>query len=351
MKFGFYSPYLDTFGGGERYMLTLASHLSQKHEVDIFWDDPSVKAPLTRFLKIDLTKTNFVSNILIKKFMPKLTSTRIYDLIFVLSDGSIPLVLSKKNILHFQVPFKFEKPTWFTKLKLMRYQHVIVNSYFTKGFIDKSFNLNSQVIYPPVDIKAINQGTKEKIIISVGRFSTNQLHPKKQDVLIDVFKELSKKAHGWRLILAGQAKKEDQKYIRRLKKISRGFAIRIMENLPSQNLRRIYASASIYWHATGFGEDEIKNPERMEHFGISTVEACAAGAVPIVINRGGQKEIVENGKNGFLWDTKTQLYNLTLDLIGDKNLLKKLSSAAVSTSANFSQEKFLKAYEKIIFQN
>ena len=60
MKFGFYSPYLDTFGGGERYMLTLASHLSQKHEVDIFWDDPSVKAPLTRFLKIDLTKTNFV---------------------------------------------------------------------------------------------------------------------------------------------------------------------------------------------------------------------------------------------------------------------------------------------------
>ena len=63
MKIGFYSPYLDTFGGGERYMLTLASHLAKSNEVEIFWDDMSIKAPLSRFLKIDLTSTKFVKNI------------------------------------------------------------------------------------------------------------------------------------------------------------------------------------------------------------------------------------------------------------------------------------------------
>src|SRR3972149_574156 len=59
MKIGFFSPYLDTFGGGERYILTLASHLSKNHSVDIFWDNSTIKAPLTRFLKIDAkTKLN-----------------------------------------------------------------------------------------------------------------------------------------------------------------------------------------------------------------------------------------------------------------------------------------------------
>ena len=62
MKFGFYSPYLDTFGGGERYMLTLASYFSKDHIVDIFWDDPAIKAPLARFLKIYFTNTIFFNN-------------------------------------------------------------------------------------------------------------------------------------------------------------------------------------------------------------------------------------------------------------------------------------------------
>src|SRR3989344_9274244 len=288
MKFGFYSPYLDTFGGGERYLLTLASHLSQNHLVDIFWDDPSVKPPLSRFLKIDLTKTRFIKNIFKEKSMHKAFSTFGYNVIFVLSDGSVPLTFATKNILHFQVPFKFSKLSLGTKFKLKKYDYIVVNSKFTKKFIDLSFNVDSKVIYPPVDIASIKPATKEKIILSVGRFSAHQLHPKKQEILIDVFKELYKNVEGWKLYLAGQAKKEDQKYVRKLKKMARGHAIKITENLSSERLRKLYSIASIYWHATGFGEDEEKNPERMEHFGIATVEASAAGCVPVVINKGGQ---------------------------------------------------------------
>ena len=84
MKFGFYSPYLDTFGGGERYMLTLASHLSREHVVDIFWDDPQIKAPLSRFLKIDLSQTRFVNNIFKKNLFKKSFATFGYNCIFIL---------------------------------------------------------------------------------------------------------------------------------------------------------------------------------------------------------------------------------------------------------------------------
>ena len=352
MKAGFFSPYLDTFGGGERYMVQLASYLSQKsdNQIDIFWNDGAIKAPLAKFLKIDLTKTRFKDNIFSQNsLLKKILKTRQYDLLFVLSDGSIPLTFAKKSILHFQVPFHFPKPDFRTKSKLARYKSVVCNSYFTKSFIDESFQIQSKVIYPPVDIDSIRPLQKENIILSVGRFGPRQLHPKKQETLIEVFKELYKKAPSWKLVLVGQAKKEDSKYIRNLKNITRGYAIKIVENSPIEKLRNLYGHASIYWHATGFGEDEYKNPERMEHFGISTVEASAGGAVPVVIKKGGQKEIVEEGKNGLLWTTKTQLLEKTLTLINNPGQMETLSKNAIKNSKRFSTQKFFQEYEKIIY--
>ena len=330
-------------------MLTLASYLSEKHTVDIFWDDPEIKAPLSRFLKIDLTKTHFKPNIFNHKLQQRILESFTYKAFFILSDGSIPAIASRRSILHFQVPFKFKKVDLKTKLKIKSYKYIICNSQFTKRFIDETFHISSKVIYPPVDVKDIVAEEKENLIMSVGRFSQKQLHPKRQEILIEVFKEIYKKFPNWKLLLTGQAKKEDEKYLRSLKKSARGIAIRIDENMPIDQLRKYYSKASIYWHATGFGEDEELNPERMEHFGISTVEAQAAGAVPVVIGKGGQKEIVENNVNGKLWTTKTQIYESTIELIENAQMLKKLSQAAIKSSKKFSKEKFLQEYEKIFF--
>ena len=142
----------------------------------------------------------------------------------------------------------------------------------------------------------------------------------------------------------------NEKYLRLLKKNSRGYGIKLMENLPFEDLKSLYSKASIYWHATGFGEDENKNPEKMEHFGISTVEASASGAVPVVIGYGGQKEIIEDSKNGFLWVTKAQLFEQTALLIENPKLMQKISKAAVINSKRFSTEKFIKSYEETIFK-
>ena len=349
MKFGFFSPYLNTFGGGERYMLTLASYLSKRHIVDIFWDDAQTKASLARFLKIDLTKTKFVPNIFKKSFVERSFATFSYNMIFIISDGSVPTSFASKNIIHFQVPFTTPRLDLKTKLKLKKYNYVVCNSFFTKEFIDKSYGVSSKVIYPPVDVKSIKPAEKENIIVSVGRFSQSQLHQKKQEILIEVFKEIYKKAQNWRLVLVGQLKKEDERYMRRLRKMARGHAIKIDENVSVEKLRQLYSHASIYWHATGFGEDEVKNPERMEHFGISTVEAQAAGAVPIVVGYGGQKEIVTDNKNGLLWTTKSQLYEKTLSLIENQKRRDELSQAAVKNSRRFSEGTFIREYEKIIF--
>jgi glycosyltransferase involved in cell wall biosynthesis len=73
-----------------------------------------------------------------------------------------------------------------------------------------------------------------------------------------------------------------------------------------------------------------------------------AGAVPVVINAGGQKEIVIEGENGFLWDSINELQAKTLKLIQYEPLLNKLSKQAMESSRKFSAERFYQAVNDLI---
>jgi glycosyltransferase involved in cell wall biosynthesis len=79
----------------------------------------------------------------------------------------------------------------------------------------------------------------------------------------------------------------------------------------------------------------------VEHFGMSTVEAMAGGCVPVVINKGGQSEIVEHGISGFVWNTLDELKNYTARLMSDDNLLRQMSAGARMRAQMFSREVFL----------
>jgi glycosyltransferase involved in cell wall biosynthesis len=79
----------------------------------------------------------------------------------------------------------------------------------------------------------------------------------------------------------------------------------------------------------------------MEHFGISTVEAMAAGCVPVVINKGAQPEIVEHGVSGFLWNTLEELRAYTIRLIKDNALLESMAQAARRRAQLFSRENYV----------
>ena len=69
MKIGLFDPYLDTMGGGEKYMLTIASSFSKKHNVSIFWD-PHFESEIKHLAKdrfeFDLANVKFVQNIFAK---------------------------------------------------------------------------------------------------------------------------------------------------------------------------------------------------------------------------------------------------------------------------------------------
>lgn len=349
MKAGIFDPYLDTVGGGERYCLTFAEALLVKGwEVDIFWPkDKTLKKKLIDKLALGIERVNFLPYSPWKSTLfNRIKRERGYDILFYFSDGSIPLMFGKKNILHFQVPFKkVLNITLKNFLKLKLVDEVICNSFFTKKIIDKHLSVNSKVIYPPVDIEKMKLSKKENIILSVGRFS-QLLQSKKQDILVEAFKKMIKIHHltGWQLILAGGSEVGADKFLVGLRKLARGYPIKIWENLTFSELLSLYGRAKIFWSASGFGVDEEAEPEKVEHFGISTVEAMAAGCAPLVLGKGGQKEIVEPGKNGFLWMDENELIKQTVKLINDDELLRKISRQAVLRSKLFSKMKF---YENI----
>lgn len=350
MKIGIFDPYLDTLSGGEKYILTAASCLSKNNEVFIFWDsdEEKIKAKAKSKLSIDLDKVKFAPNIFGKEYprLSRLLESKNFDLIIYLSDGSIPVVLSKL-IVHFQFPVEWIKNNLKTKFKFSRVEKIICNSEFTKSFIDKKLGVKSVVLYPPCEIKD-QKLKKENIVLHVGRFGTDVegRNFKKQDFMINAFQEL--KIKDWKFVLVIGFMPGDAGKVNGLKKIAKGYNIEIIENPKNDKLWELYSRSKIYWHASGFGEDLAKYPEKAEHFGISTVEAMGAGAVPVVINAGGQKEIVEENKSGFLWNSIGDLLGKTQTLINDQILWGKMSKLAVERSRVFSTDRFCKELVDLI---
>lgn len=350
MHIAVFSPYLDTKGGGERYILTVASIFSEKHEVDMLLPThlhnlkpEDYKEIISKRLGVDLSKVNFVHAPIGQgsKTIDRYFFLKRYDLLFAVTDGSIFLASSKQNILHIQTPLDVHPSSnhW-GRAKLKSWNQIVYNSEFTKKHSQKNWPLPSKVIYPPVEIDKPTKVMKKNIILSVGRFF-GYLREKKHQMLIETFAKMVEqgKIKGWDLYLVGSMGEGDEGYVNELKALATGLPIMILPNVAHEDLKHLYGMSKIYWHAMGFGETD---PTKMEHFGITTVEAMAAGVVPVVIKKGGQIEVVEENKSGLFWETEAELIEQTLELVKSEPKWEKLSSGAQERAQMFSEERFKK---------
>ena len=138
---------------------------------------------------------------------------------------------------------------------------------------------------------------------------------------------------GWRLILVGSSIPKNP-YLKTVQNLLKqgSRAIELKVNADFDEVKSLYARASIFWHACGLGE---VNPQRCEHFGMATVEAMQNSCAPIVFNGGGQVEIVENGRSGFLFNTIEELCQHSHKLIINPDLLAEIQVAACERSQDF----------------
>jgi len=225
---------------------------------------------------------------------------------------------------------------------LASYQVFAANSEFTRAVIQRRWGRESYVLYPPVDIEAFRPLPKRPMILSVGRFGRGG-NNKKHDALIEAFRSLVDGGLlGWELHLAGSTHDDpwNRAYLDRITRMAEGYPIVFHLNVAHAELRRLYGESTIYWHGAGYGEDEDRNPLRVEHFGITTVEAMAAGCIPIVCGKGGQPEIVAHGVQGLLWTTLKQLKQYTREVIDHPIWMAHLRDQAIDRSRKFGMEEF-----------
>lgn len=340
-KAAIYNPYWDTLGGGERYSATFAQVLAELgYKVHVQWGESGIVGKLEKRFGLKLDSVEVVENV---------KRGDGYDVCFWVSDGSLPMFRARNNILHFQVPFcDVSGKSLINRMKMYRVNSVVCNSNFTKRVIDGEFGVDSKVLYPPVDVSSIKPKRKQNLIFYVGRFSQLK-QSKRQDVLIDAFAEFYDKGNKkWKMVLAGGVEVGVGDYLKRLRKMAKGYPISIVESPSYKKLVSYFGRAKIYWSAAGYGIDAQREPERLEHFGITLVEAMSAGQVVFAFNAGGHKEIVCEGKNGYLWKSKSDLIDKTISVLGERERMKEISTTAVKDSRKYGYEEFKRGVKKLL---
>lgn len=337
-----FNPYLMVRGGGEHYFLEACLALSVDHSVEVV--SPS-REPISRdafesvarTFGLDIGHLGSVGWERGPLGLGSLTRTlNAGELAFTVTNG-YPKVLTTNHVSVLQFPWGVRNWSAAYKAKakhaLDACELVITYSEYVRSWVERELGCSTEVLHPPV--ASIASARKEALILSVGRL-TARGHNKKHWIMIEAFRRLEEAGvSGWKLVLVGSAGRDDTGYIESMKRSAKGSDVEILPNVDRASLESLYGRASIYWHATGYGEDEQVHPERFEHFGIAVVEAMSAGCVPVVLNGGGLPEIVEQGVSGWLWNDMETLIETTARLAGSPEVRARVGAAAAERARAF----------------
>lgn len=376
MRLGIYVEPSGGLGGAEYHGAVLAEGLGDRHDVEFVHHQPALqREQLEAFTGLDLGRVAL--RYVPRQPAPTATTpnlwrlwrqnsrwnedlSRPYETFVNLTHSVPPFCHARHGVLI--VLFPFFQRNWMRddpprgvdprrrvrnayydfewRQRMRTYAHITCNSEFTRRWTKAYWDVDSTVVYPPVDLTSPGR-TKQDIVLSVGRFSTTG-HSKKQGEIIRAFGDLSALHDaGWRHHSVGAVSDQpaDRAYFAELEGIAAPYTS-LFANVAREEIKEQFARAKVFVHAAGFGESASK-PEAEEHFGIVTVEAMAAGAVPIVVNRGGQPEVVEHGVSGFVWDTIDELKQYIVTLASDDATRERMAAAARVRAEKFSRKNFL----------
>ena len=359
-KIAIYLPDLTrASGGAEIYGLLMAEVLSKSNEITLVSYKPEnkefdlssvfAKYGVQCFKTIYIDFINFNHLIGTQVWLQMNNRLRGYDLFINCSQGKmkgLKNVLSI-HIIHFPAKrYGGFLADYLNNKYVNSYKGYICNSEYTKFYLKNYWNVDGVVVYPPiamqpVDSKVINK--KENIILAVDRLVSD----KKVLEMINAFKTLCKEVdNNYKFVIIGNKDNKELDYYNKILEAIGNERIEVYHDLSKNELVEWYQRSAIFWHAKGFGEE--LDPEMAEHFGMTTAEAMSNGCVPVVINKAGQKEIVNDQMDGYRWDDLEQLIKDTAFLINNENIMKKLQFQAVNSSEKFLMKQFNERIIKVL---
>jgi len=250
-----------------------------------------------------------------------------YDLVISISSGFAKNVITNANTKHFC--YLLTPPRWLWKSRKQRAEskvHKIFDRLFGKYLrnwdksgaarVDKYVSISqevanrcrefygreSEVIYPPFEYEEWNNLCQEKKTENIAGLSPKSYFLvvsrlkkyKKVNLAIEAFVKLKKqkaKNKEHKLVIVGSGEEEGA-----LKSLCRDLKLEDdvvwLKNTTDEQLAGLYANAI-----------SLVMPQE-EDFGYTACEATACGVPTVCFNRGGQTEVIKNGKNGVYFDSQ-----------------------------------------------
>jgi len=295
-----YNTYWKTKGGGEKHALAFASLFEKYCDIFLLSETDFNEKEIAEYFGL---KFKF------RKLITPVVNTEVtscFD-IFINSTFCSNLI-SRAPVSIFLCSF----PQRRVSRKFLKSYFFLHNSEYTKMWADKYWGQHKSLIFYPtlkLSKRIIANHSERKNIISVGRI-TKGGHFKNHDKIIKSFVNSQKyNQNNIKLIICGSLNFEnfeDNLYFQELKNISCK-SVEIYPNVSREKLIELYNDSEYYVHAAGVGVNEQKNPELLEHFGITVAEAIQNKLIPIVYDKGGPAEILEKLKIGYVFSGQDEL--------------------------------------------
>lgn len=235
-----------------------------------------------------------------------------------------------KERLPFILRQAFEAWVWYMKRQdqkaVAHIERCTVQSKTVHERVKKYYRRDSEVVYPPVDIKKFQYKQSENYFLSVQRIEPE----KRLEIQIEAFKKLPSE----RLIVVGGATGPAEAYFAKIRKVAPK-NVDFVESISDEKLIELYSRCKAVIQ-TNLDED----------FGIVPVEAMASGKPCIAVKEGGFTETIVHGKTGILFQPP-YVPNLVKAI---KRFYKYSFDPAVCVKRArlFSVEKWLSEVKKIV---
>jgi len=357
-QFVLYSPYQLVPGGGERLLFAVASHLSE------LFGTPNVAfATPQRYSAIRMQQiaATFGFEHVVGMALPwEEVEADKCRFAFVIGNSVVPPVpaFGTRSVYHIQFPFWVPdahveaRGDW-----LAGYDEIWVYSEFVRRNVNglvRHYGLDA----PPVRLipayatwSGATSGlpwAERKTIVTVGRFFTGG-HNKRQDVVIEAFRRMVEQGvEGVELALAGSIhpSPEGRSRFHELQRLAAGLDCTFYPNIGRSDLAALYERSAVLIHAAGFGVDAEEFPERLEHFGITPIEAASFGCIPVVYGQGGPREVVRVLGCDTTFSTVDECATIVSGLLKDPTGSAALSAHILESSQAYSAEAYFNGIDE-----
>lgn len=276
-------------------------------------------------------------------------------------DYNLPLVFTFHTQYHeytHYIPFPQEQVQEFLKSQVINWlrefmrkcQHIIIPSESMRSVLINDYGLVDKFTVIPTGIDITPYKTADgavvraqwnwnddKIIISAGRLAEE----KNWVTLLEAF-AIAQKAHPKiRLVLLGDGP-QSQALQRLAGELEITDRVTFVGKVPFEDIPNYLKAADLFAFAS-----------ITETQGLVTLEAMAAGLPVVAVDASGTRDILEDGRQGFLMQNDPQdlAYGI-IKLVEDPSLMSKFRSAALQTSRTYDNKrlarKMLKVYEQAI---